>query len=525
MENRSRTRLKLRGAAVLAAFGALVVPATAGAAVKAPVITKVTPKTANVGDKLVIYGKYFRLGRGKNRVLFKRTGGRSVFIKAGVSTKRRMTVVIPKKLETYMAKPGGHPAATRFRLRVLTTKLSTRFTTGKNSPRIGPKKPKVVGPPLTPTTPDGDCDGDHLINSVDPDDDNDLLSDTDEAKLKLDPCSGDTDGDGVEDGYEYQSALDLNNDDIRTSNIAPSPVKKPYPNPLFKDSDIDYDGDGLTLGDEYALWRYTITVDPTKWTLAKLSYSDGTRYSLSDLNVNTGRRSNFMTTAAYTPPQTFYGWAGPAGYATVDLFEADPSLPHVQSPFDLYDMDHSGATTTVATAFTQPATGNQRWSEKYYWDDDRDGKVTDDERDEDADGLDNFDELHGRLTPEYWKGCYTDEKPYFIPYAGTSATDADSDGDGILDGADDQDHDDVPNIMELSRNMAGDRVKQWGSTQCKLPSGVAPVADANPARGFVNPFNPCLPDSYSRSCEQHPNLAGDAFPPYDDKGAKYLILN
>ena len=41
-------------------------------------------------------------------------------------------------------------------------------------------------------------------------------------------------------------------------------------------------------------------------------------------------------------------------------------------------------------------------------------------------------------------------------YAGTKPFDADSDGDGILDGADDQDFDDVPNVMELSRSMAGD---------------------------------------------------------------------
>ena len=31
---------------------------------------------------------------------------------------------------------------------------------------------------------------------------------------------------------------------------------------------------------------------------------------------------------------------------------------------------------------------------------------------------------------------------------------ADSDGDGVLDGADDQDHDDIPNVMEMSRNAA-----------------------------------------------------------------------
>ena len=32
--------------------------------------------------------------------------------------------------------------------------------------------------------------------------------------------------------------------------------------------------------------------------------------------------------------------------------------------------------------------------------------------------------------------------------------DEDSDGDGVRDGADDQDHDDVPNVMECSRVRA-----------------------------------------------------------------------
>ena len=60
------------------------------------------------------------------------------------------------------------------------------------------------------------------------------------------------------------------------------------------------------------------------------------------------------------------------------------------------------------------------------------------------------------MTAGCWKGCYPEEAPYPIKYAGTRPLDADSDGDGMLDGADDQDFDDIPNIMELSRNMAGD---------------------------------------------------------------------
>src|SRR4051812_42681996 len=121
MEIRPRTRLQLRRAVLVAALGALVVPATAGAAVQTPAITKVTPKTANVGETLTIRGKNFRSGKGKNTVLFKRDKGKALFVKAGLSTKKKITVVIPKTLEKYMAVKDGKPSVTTFRLRVLTS--------------------------------------------------------------------------------------------------------------------------------------------------------------------------------------------------------------------------------------------------------------------------------------------------------------------------------------------------------------------------------------------------------------------
>ena len=58
---------------------------------------------------------------------------------------------------------------------------------------------------------------------------------------------------------------------------------------------------------------------------------------------------------------------------------------------------------------------------------------------------------------------YKDEKPYPVVYAGVSPIDPDSDGDSLRDGADDQDHDDVPNFRELSRNMA-DPAGGWDSS-------------------------------------------------------------
>jgi IPT/TIG domain len=504
---RPRTRPLLRRAVAAAALGALLVPAVADAKAKAPVITKVTPKTAAVGTKLTIQGKNFKRGKAKNSVLFRRDKGKALFVKADVSTTKQLIVVVPKTLEKYMNAQGDIPIPTRFRLRVLAAKLSKAYTRDKISPVIGPEKANGGGGNSggagVPTAPDGDCDSDGVKNGADLDDDNDLLSDALELSLLLDPCSGDTDGDGVEDGFEYQSAIDLNNDDYQHPNFSiPYPTKTAYPNPLFKDADKDYDGDGLDLGDEYKLWKYTYEVNHTAArSLTPLSYSDGLQYSLSVLAGGNGRHTPTMNVTDYQPPQAFRAWAAATGYAQVFL------RPYGATR-DLYDMDGDGVVTTVARRLD--LSGEQWRAELTYWDLDRDGKVSDDERDEDADGLTNYDEVLGPLTSGWWKACYPEDGEYPIPYVGTKAYDADSDGDGILDGADDQDFDDIPNIMELSRNMAGNWPLNGGC------AGKAVYDPAAPFKTYVNPFNPCLPDPGSRTCQRHPMMAAPYAPFVDN---------
>ena len=80
--------------------------------------------------------------------------------------------------------------------------------------------------------------------------------------------------------------------------------------------------------------------------------------------------------------------------------------------------------------------------------------------------------------------CYNKETPFRIEYAGTDRIDPDSDGDRVRDGADDQDHDDVPNIVELSRNA---------NTGRDFDAKDQTVGNPDPAYGRVAPFNPCLP--------------------------------
>jgi hypothetical protein len=483
METRSRTRSMLRGAAVLAALGALAAPATASAAVKAPVITKVTPISVTVGQKLVIRGRYFKLGKGKNRVLFRASTGKSLFVTAGLSTTKRMTVVVPAKLGALLAQRNGAAVATRFRLRVLARRLSKSFTATKNSPFVAPAT-KPVSPGGGTTAPK--C-------PVGSDDDGDGLSTALELSIGTNPCAADSDGDGVSDGFEYRSALDLNNG--VPSQSLPYPGKRPYPNPLYPgDTSTDFDGDGLTLSDEYGLWRYTVAHGASP-SLDHLTYSDGLKYS------------EHIPAATYPQMHEFEQYL-------VDSGRTDVTYPDgVTAP--MLDTDRNGTVDSTPQ-------GGQLRSEDSYLDTHGvsgvripDGLLSDDERDEDADGLSNWVELHGPLLPGWYHGVYGSEQPYTIAYAGTSPTDPDSDGDGVRDGADDQDDDGVPNFDEVSRSMATDFAPS------ATAHATAYAADGTPTgatTGWVDPYNPCLPYIGSADCPTYLPLSGAAWAPFQPDG-------
>jgi IPT/TIG domain-containing protein len=526
----------LRRAGLLTAFAALLVPAVAGTTIasaktRAPVVTRVTPKHVFVGETLTIKGHHFRRGMNKNMVAFKRDGAKAVFVRAAKSTTKMLQVTLPKRLEKVLLVKNGTPTPTRLRVRVLATKFGKRFSSAAKSPIVGPEKPPAPDAP-EPVDPNGDCDGDHQLNKVDTDDDNDLLSDTlEKTVLKTDPCVADTDGDGVEDGYEYQSARDLNDDEYQDpQDYLPYPEKRPYPNALDgTDANTDHDGDSLTLLDEYKLWKYTIANGATR-KLTPLTYSAGEQYSLSTRGGD-GHRVPTMSAAAYaTYPNKqwkFLNWAStpstshPYGYQDVSLVDLGAldlgTLP--QSAFmpdafgprilrDIRDMDRSGGLSGAETA---------------YYDFHRNGWLDDGERDEDADGLPNQWESTGCMKREVWDGLYDKESPYYLKYAGVRLDDEDTDGDGVRDGADDQDHDDVPNIMECSRSLA------YSNAAIDPKDFLPPNPPWRLWRAFVNPFNPCLPHPKSRTCKQFVEVGtdGNAWAPYneDEYGEYYLIKN
>jgi hypothetical protein len=516
MELRARTRPLLRRAGLLAALTALLVPAVAGTATadaknRAPVVKRVTPKRVFVGETLTIRGRYFRRGVNKNTVAFKRRGAKVVLVAAEKSTTKMMKVKLPKRLEKVLLVQNGTPVPTPLQIRVLSTRFGKRFTSRAKSPLVGPERPPA---PPTPkeADPNGDCDGDGQLNKIDTDDDNDLLLDTQEKSLRLDGCKADTDGDEVEDGYEYQSARDLNDDEHQAANdYLPYPEKRPYPNALDStDAATDHDGDDLTLLEEYKLWRVTLNAGAAR-TLGALGYSAGEQYSISVRQGGNGLRVPALAAATYDKQLAFLNWAGAAGYATVGLSDIrglnlpdwgpQPEWWDARAPHDIRDMDRLNG----ADGF-----------EPTYFDMDRTGLLSDSERDEDADGLSNWAETRGCMNSSYWAAVYDKETPYYLTYAGTQLDVGDSDGDGILDGADDQDHDDVPNVMECSRSAS--------SGLARDPAALTTAPAGRPWKGFVNPFNPCLPHVKSRTCKRIVPTEG-AWAPFNVKDQYYLIRN
>jgi hypothetical protein len=513
----------LRRAGLLAALTALLVPAVAGPATadaakrKLPVVTKITPKKVFVGQTLTIRGRNFRRGLNKNTVAFKRPGARVVFVRADKGTKKLLKVTLPKRLEKVLRIQRGTPVPTRLQIRVLSGRFGKRFTKLSRSPLVGPEKPPA--PPRPPEAdPNADCDGDGQINRVDTDDDSDLLSDTSEKGFKLDPCKPDTDGDGAEDGYEFASARDLNDDEHQNPNrYLPIPEKRPYPNPLDgTDGATDHDGDTLSLKEEYDLWRYS-----RSRTLARLTYSAGEQYSLSARAGGTGRRTPNQPAAGYAKQAEFIAWARSRGYLNVALANIGTALGDPQVEWwgartvrDIRDMNRNGVLSN---------------DERYYYDFGagyRNGLLDDAERDEDADGLSNWAETTGCMNRGYWDTLFKQESKYPLSFAATRLDDPDSDGDGVRDGADDQDNDDVPNIMECDRLLAAGLDTNPDPAVVFLgpdPRDATTVRAGLPASGFVSPFNPCLPHRRSRTCKSIVSLTSP-WAPFNPTKDKYYFI-
>jgi hypothetical protein len=421
---------RLLATSTLALLALCALASTALAATPKPTVTSFSPAQVPVGGVLVLKGKNFASGASHNRVFFSRASdGKTVRARPRKASKTRIEVVVPATLTKFLV----DGKATRFQIAIFTKVLGSK-TKKSRSPVIlpagttpTPGAPGTPGVTVTPPPPP-DCDADGTPDAQDTDDDNDGLGDDVEAAIHTDPCKADTDGDGVGDAFEYYSSLDLNSN----PNYA---GKRPYPNPLDpEDAKTDFDGDGMTQAEEYAAAKAFGTT-----TSAPLTYSDGNQAS-----------------------------AGPANPGSMDL--------------------------------------------------DANGRITDEEKDADNDGLPNWIEMtKGDAAPPASSSCAfadSDDASGFGAYSNiftdcglgrmpngntfgklgggktvTGATaptfsqvnnlnylDADSDGDGIPDGQDDEDYDGVSNLEEITAGTDG---------------------------YYTSPKDPCDPNPDARTCPTH----------------------
>jgi len=471
-------RLTLVIALVATACCVLIAPAGVSAArgkkAKNPTVTSVSPMRVKAGRTLSIRGRNFSRSRRRNTVIFA-VGRRSIFVKPSRASRRRLVVKVPVTLERIMRVKDGGLAPTRFTLKVASGRKFSRRTSRRLSPVVVPLSSAKISVPAPPSTPGGggvdagggggtlvppdDCDHDGTPDSSDTVSDPDLLTDAQERSLGTDPCDADTDNDGAEDGFEYRSALDLNQ--FSSAPPYPFPGRRPYSNPLDPtDGSIDYDGDSLTVREEFLAWfRYS---------------DDGVRRS--------GRPGG-----AITSPATFM----------------------------LYS---DGLQKSKDPAPAAPVANLYNWATDL----DENNQLWDDERDVDGDGLSNYDEQHGHFTETWWvaqHGGSPDERKEskypdidFLDVEDLPQKDAladpDLDGDGVVDGADDHDHDGLTNQFEVRRP------DDWYTDAIDDGAGQAYPDAANPW-AYTNPFNPCKPFNSER-CHTHPPLGyytSDEVPP------------
>ena len=458
----------------LVAAALLVMPAAAAAqkGSVAPKITRVQPMRISVGGTLTITGQRFKSTRTKNTVIFRGPDGRTAFAKPRRATSRKLVLTVPASVARLLKVANSRQQPTRLKLRVLAGKFSS-FTPRRLSPVV-----TTAGAGDGPGGGDGDP-GNVPVCDNDADHDNDLLANSLELSIGTDPCLADTDSDGMTDGWEYWSAKDLN------IKAVPYPGKRPFPNALDPSdggpagataSKFDFDGDGLTSLEEFRAWRYTgSSLDLARASVgleSALSYSDGTKYSR----------------ASDTPPVP--GW-------------------------------QSGSYGQGAPTQSFPETYNLQGDV---------GTYQDDERDADVDGLSNFLEAtQGPSTEAWWAGfwkveersiepwekeSYCGQRPGSYterPFANLDLADPDVDGDGLLDGEDDQDNDDFDNITEMyeveydldgngSIVVVPGRTIRMNPEWCGKLEDWIPSIDIGGVDYAINAFNPCAPADWSRSC-------------------------
>ena len=286
--------------------------------------------------------------------------------------------------------------------------------------------------------------------------------------------------------------VDLNNDDYRRPTASlPVPGQEPYPNPLDAATRTPTTTvTRSTLLEEFELWRYSVTNGASP-SVTRLNYSAGLKYS-----IYVGRQRHQARSRRWRPPATtsrsaFDGMAATtAATSTIDLPHTARASTSSTSTATARSLTRDNA--SLRPARDEPVRQPRRGSRQLI----ADGWLSDDERDEDADGLTNWIELHGPMLPT-WYGSHVQGRegvPGGLrrrqPDRRRTAT-----ATACATAPTTRTTTTSRTIRELSRNMAGPA----GGWDCD-DDGPRHRAHRRRTPARVDPYNPCLPYADSRTC-------------------------
>ena len=340
--------------------------------------------------------------------------------------------------------------------------------------------------------------------------------------------------------------MDLNDDEYQEPNqFLPYPGKRPYPNPLFEnDANVDYDGDGLPLLAEYRLWRSLREHDDAEQprrtrptSCYRCSYPTAsstaavrsrrrrpTPYAAPGLR-QVGRRGHLATRV----PRPWATDRGP-----YDPVDAPPASPGTTRPTRRPSASRTSTAWTASRTARlppdrlghhgrRPAAGARLPALRGHvlTTSTATAAISDDERDEDVDGLTNIDEAPRPHDVGVLEGLLRQRQgaPYPIEYAGPRPHAGRHrrrrhprrrrrPGPRRHP----EHHGAQPQHGLRLRGLGRPRrpVRRSRHDPADRPDGAGRGTDPDPLEsvhpadyGRVNPFNPCLPYTWSRTCERH----------------------
>ncbi|QYJ77938.1 tandem-95 repeat protein [Shewanella acanthi] len=203
-----------------------------------------------------------------------------------------------------------------------------------------------------------DTDGDGAPDAIDPDDDNDGLSDTDEATYGTNPLLTDTDGDGITDGDEIANGSDPLNAPPVIAQSAPltvtidedeSPIAWVAPSVTAVDLNI---GDTLTWSLETDGLHGTATVSGTGSSPSVLTYTpDADFYGVDyfKIKVTDGIETDYLLIKVIVNAQPEAGDPNAGGSSAINNF-----IPYTVGGQVVYDHESSSDPTNGGAA-VQPS--------------------------------------------------------------------------------------------------------------------------------------------------------------------------